>query len=112
MNETFAQIFRHERTNKKLRLRDISENVGKSIGYLSDIEHGRRLPPSLDIVAKMESCLSVFDGRLVALANKERKYIARKTLRKLIQRESVFEFLNRADEFTDAEIRAFLSGKR
>jgi len=68
----FGASLKKYRKLKKVTLRELSEKIGKSIGYLSDIEHGRKRPPDLEMVNKIEIFLSVEDGELLLIANRER----------------------------------------
>jgi transcriptional regulator with XRE-family HTH domain len=62
--KTFAQIFSETKIEKDVTFREISKQVGISIGYLCDFAQARRNPPAMDIVVKMEQALGLTDGRL------------------------------------------------
>lgn len=64
----FAKMFRKYRVEGEITLREISEKIGKSIGFWSDVEHGRRLPPNSELVNKLENLLGIEEGRLSKLA--------------------------------------------
>jgi transcriptional regulator with XRE-family HTH domain len=68
----FATAFRKARLNSDKTFRQISEKIGLSIGYLSDIENSKRNPPELSIVEKIEEFFDVTDNHLTNLARKER----------------------------------------
>jgi transcriptional regulator with XRE-family HTH domain len=70
-DQSFAELFREARIEKEITLRKISERVGLSIGYLSDIEHKRRNPPAKEIVKMIEEVLGITDGRLSKAALEE-----------------------------------------
>ena len=100
----FGEALKKERVAKKITLRELSEYIGKSIGYISDVEHDRKGPPNLEIVRKAEEFLGVRDGKLINLAAKLREKIPKDlTLRiKMVPRLS--EALLRADDdLTDGE---------
>ena len=71
--EEFAALFKNERRIARRTLRELAEAAGKSIGYLSDVEQGRKLPPSPAVVTKIEKELGIQDGRLVKLAEEVRR---------------------------------------
>ena len=64
----FAKKFRQIRVDQEITLREISSETGKSIAYLSDVEHGRRMPPSDEIVTSIEKVFGITDGGLLKLA--------------------------------------------
>ncbi|MDD2389158.1 MAG: helix-turn-helix transcriptional regulator [Desulfobacterales bacterium] len=102
--KSFGKALKKARTAKRVTLRILSEHVGKSVGYLSDIENNRKRPPVLDIVEKMEECLGVYDGTLVALASQIRKKIPKEWTDRIMLTPKLSEALLRADEdLTDKE---------
>ncbi|MBU1386918.1 MAG: helix-turn-helix transcriptional regulator [Proteobacteria bacterium] len=96
----FGQMMKSVRKEKRVTLRKLGEYVGKSIGYLSDIENGRKRAPKLDIVLKIEECLGIVDGTLINLAAKMRRSMpqAKKLSEKLMAMPKLSEALLRADE--------------
>ncbi len=71
----FGEALKGARKAKGYTLKKLAGNIGTSISYLSDIEHDRKPPPSLELVSKMEEFLGVNDDTLVSLANQIRKSI-------------------------------------
>lgn len=69
----FGQLLSNYRKQKKSTLKKLSACCGISIGYLSDIEHSRKRPPNLDIVARIEDCLDIHDNSLLILARNIRR---------------------------------------
>lgn len=110
MNE-FAKAFREERMKKKKTLREIGEYVGKSIGYLSDIEHGRKGAPDLETVRRIEEFLLIPDNRLVNLASQMRRIVPSQVMQSLNKRPALADILMRADDFTDEELQDILARK-
>lgn len=45
---TFGEFIRQERIGKSITLRKMADNMGYSPTYWSDIENGRRNPPSME----------------------------------------------------------------
>lgn len=72
MNQ-FAKRFRDIRIANRATLRQIAASVGKTIGYLSDIEHGRRNPPDDETVGKIEKALGVKGDELRNIARQMRE---------------------------------------
>lgn len=71
--KSFGEAFRKFRKERRLTLREIGAQVGLSIGFLSDVEHGRKHPPKNAVVAKIEELLNVSTGVLRALAEEARQ---------------------------------------
>ena len=94
---SFGEAFRAARVANKVTLREIGEYVNKSIGYLSDIEHGRKRPPDLDTVSGIEEFLGIKDGRLMALARMGRKDISKR----IMARPQLQALRLRADDLDD-----------
>ena len=92
------EVFKKSRKANRVTLRQISEYVGKSIGYLSDIEHDRKRPPKLDTVVKIEEILKIKDQRLLKLADMLRKKIPDEVKQQFRMTPRLSEMLLRADE--------------
>lgn len=103
MNE-FGRLFRDKRVAKRITLREISEAVGKSIGYLSDIEHGRKGPPDLETVKRIEETLGINDHSLLTVASKLRSNIPAEITQRIQMRPRLAEMLLRADKLSDEEL--------
>jgi transcriptional regulator with XRE-family HTH domain len=84
MDETFSSFqealgrvfWKHRKRTKKLTLQDVADKSGFSLGYISQIEHGKN-SPSLD------TCLALCDALGVALsdviAQAEQMYVPKKS---------------------------------
>ena len=70
--EDFGQALKQARQSRRATLRELGESIGRSIGYIADIEHNRRRPPDLETVSKIEDFLNVGDSSLIQLARKIR----------------------------------------
>lgn len=68
----FALAFKKARLGSDKTFRQIKDYVGLSIGYLSDMENGKRNPPETSFVIKFEEFFGITDGHLVKLARRER----------------------------------------
>ena len=107
----FGEIMKNARKKKRVTLRKLGEYVGKSIGYLSDIENGRKRVPSLDIVLKIEEFLEITDGSLIEVATQVRRTIpkAKELSEKILTMPKLSEALLRADEdLTEEEFQNFM----
>ncbi|PNX50086.1 MAG: hypothetical protein BV456_07915 [Thermoplasmata archaeon M8B2D] len=96
--ESFGNKLRQARISKKATLRELGEFVGKTIGYISDIEHDRKRPPKLDIVSEMEDFLGIKDGHLLALARKIRSTAKPTLTHRLKMNPELSSVLLRADQ--------------
>lgn len=101
--ESFGEVFRKARKANRITLRQISQYVGKSIGYLSDIEHDRKRPPKLDTVVKIEEALKIEDQKLLKLAANLRKKIPDEVSRRFRMTPKLSQVLLRADEDLNSE---------
>lgn len=102
MNE-FAEVFRQARMKNKT-LREIGEHVNLSIGYLSDVEHGRKNPPDLETVRKIENFLGITDGRMEAAALRTKRHTHVGIASRLKARPQLRELLLRADNLDDDKL--------
>lgn len=105
----FATLLKSERRKARRTLREIANATGKSIGYMSDVEQGRKLPPPSSVVLKIEKELGIVDGRLSLLAEEVRR-LRPTELVNLIKNsrpamtQMVGELLMRADGLSDEDL--------
>ncbi len=95
---SFGEALREARVARRITLRQLGKFTEKSIGYLSDIEQGRRRPPDLETVNKMEDLLNIKDGSLVNMASKLRKRIPHEFNNLLNRYPKLSEVLLRAED--------------
>ncbi|MBU0995372.1 MAG: helix-turn-helix domain-containing protein [Proteobacteria bacterium] len=95
---SFGEALKKARTARRVTLRVLGEHVGKSVGYLSDIENSRKRPPTLDIVEKIEEYLGINDNLLVTLASNMRKKVPKEWTDRIMMTPKLSEALLRADE--------------
>ena len=93
----FGKALKESRRQRGLTLRSLGEKIGKPISYISDIEQGRKQPPSETVVALFESALGIEVGTLVRLA-KEVKAFPKKVVEQARVRPRLSEVLLRADQ--------------
>ncbi|MDE2697968.1 MAG: helix-turn-helix transcriptional regulator [Gemmatimonadota bacterium] len=107
--EEFAALLKNERRTARRTLRELAEAAGKSIGYLSDVEQGRKLPPPAAVVTKIEEELGIRDGRLIKLAEKVRS-LRPTELVKMIRNNNpkMTQILMRADGLSEEDLDKLL----
>jgi transcriptional regulator with XRE-family HTH domain len=110
--KTFGEALKKARVSQRMTLRELSEYLGKSIGYLSDIEQGRKGPPDLETVRKMEECLGINDHSLANFASKLRSRISPDLALRIQMRPQLSELLLRADDLSDKDIKDLISEAR
>ncbi|UJX40880.1 helix-turn-helix domain-containing protein [Desulfovibrio sp. JY] len=69
---TFGERLRLLREQADKKMRDVAEALGCSVVYISDIERGRRNPPSADKIKKIAQVISTPATELLDLATKEK----------------------------------------
>lgn len=111
MNE-FAKAFRQERVARRITLREIGVHVNKSIGYLSDLEHGRKTAPDTDTVRKIEEALGIDDGRLVTIAARVRSKAPSSIAQLIRMKPQLKELLLRADNLEETELDKLINDLR
>lgn len=101
----FGKEFRSERIARRYTLKAVSDYVGKSISYLSDVEHGRKGIPDSNTIKLIEDFLGITDRKLSTLADLLRKEIPTDLIQEIQTRQSFSNVLARlADEdLTDEE---------
>ena len=62
---------RRWRTERGVTLRDVSESSGISIAYLSDLERGKLVNPTLDTLTALAGALSVSLNELLGLEDEQ-----------------------------------------
>ena len=73
--KTFGAILRAARESSQKTLKEVSEGMGWSIVYLSDIERDRRNPPSNKTIESLAAILKCSAKKLLDQANKDRNRI-------------------------------------
>lgn len=71
----FGERLRELREGSKKRLKDLADALDCSVVYVSDIELGRRNPPSAERIIKIAKFLKKDPTELLNLADNERKRI-------------------------------------
>lgn len=108
MNE-FGIALKESRQNAKKKLREISDFTKLSIGYLSDIEQGRKSPPDLEIVRKIQDFLRVTDDKLVKIASEQRTKMPTEVVQQLQNRPRLSELFFSARNLPDEELEDLIN---
>lgn len=114
----FSMAFKKARINSGRTFRDMAKEVGKSIGYLSDIDSGRKHPPERLLVLKLERFLGVTDGHLVRLADEHRINVPNNLKHIVSEKPQLGEFLLmsqtllREDDSFSSQLDTFLEEMR
>lgn len=109
MAANFGETLKRIRAGQKVTLRELANHIGRTIGYVSDIEHNRKRPPDLETVSKMEGLLRTKPGLLVNMALEIRNQTSHNLSQKLRMRPILSEILLRADNLSDEEIRDIIN---
>lgn len=104
----FAVAFRKARLNSDKTFREIASCIGKSIGYLSDIENGRKNPPEIYIVKKIEEFFGISDSHLSKLADEVRSTLPTNINNLVRANPKLGELLLRGDEMMPDELDELL----
>ena len=85
-NKSFGEILRDSRLEGRFKLKHIAIFAGVSVGYISDIEHGRKRAPTPKLAKKIERSLNISDGRLVESSKRERQIVSMPEMAERIQK--------------------------
>lgn len=108
MNE-FGEALKTARIDARKTLRETGKFVGFSIGYLSDIEQGRKAPPDLDTVRKLQDFLRVKNDKLITLASDARTRRPTEVIQHIQNRPRLSELFMRAKDLSDEELEKLIS---
>ena len=104
----FADALKEERKRARKTLKEVSDEIGRSIGYLSDIEQSRSGPPDIEIVRQIETFLGTQDSRLVNLAMKERDMSPKTIVQNIQGKPLLRDIYFRVKDMTDEELRELI----
>ena len=94
MTDTFGKKLRDFRIQADVGLRELARLIGKSPGYISDVEQDHVPPPSEDVILKIAAALNVEKKELLTAAQKMDPEISRY----VAQEPEVADFLRMAQE--------------
>lgn len=104
----FGTALKRARKAARKKLREVSEHVGLSIGYLSDIEQGRKAPPDLDVVEELEKFLLVSDSSLVKIADEDRTKRPSQVAQQIQERPELSELFFRVKDLPEKELEKLI----
>lgn len=108
MNE-FGDALKEARIKARKKLRETAEHIGLSIGYLSDIEQGRKSPPDLETVRKLQDFLRVDGDKLVSLASEARTKRPTEIVQHIQKRPRLTDLFMRAKNMSDEELEKLIA---
>jgi transcriptional regulator with XRE-family HTH domain len=107
MNE-FGEALKAARVAAKKTLRETGNHVGVSVGYMSDIEQGRKGPPDLETVRKLQEFFRVSDNHLVTLASDLRTRRPTEIVQHIQNRPRLSDLLARAKNLSDEQLEKLI----
>lgn len=108
MNE-FGDALKEARIKARKKLRETAEHIGLSIGYLSDIEQGRKSPPDLETVRKLQDFLRFEGDKLVTLASEARTKRPAEIVQHIQKRPRLTDLFMRAKNMSDEELEKLIA---
>lgn len=97
-----------EKAGKKLR--EVKEAVDLSIGYLSDMEQGRKPPPDDKTIMKLETFLKVTGSRLLKAAREARTLRPTEVSQKIRKTPQLSELYFRVKDMSEEELQKVIDG--
>lgn len=108
MNE-FGEALKEARLKAKKTLRETGAHVGLSIGYMSDIEQGRKGAPDLETVRKLQEYLRVENDALVILASESRTKRPTEIVQHIQNRPMLSQLFMRARNLSDERLAELIN---
>jgi transcriptional regulator with XRE-family HTH domain len=108
MNE-FGNTLKEARIKARKKLRETAEYIDLSIGYLSDIEQGRKSPPDLETVRKLQDFLRVDGDKLISLASEARTKRPAEIVQHIQKRPRLTDLFMRAKNMSDEELEKLIA---
>ncbi len=108
----FAEAFRKARLEREITFRQIRDAIGLSIGFLSDMENGKKNPPEIPVIQKFEEMFGITDRHLVRFAKEERVTIPSTIGQMIKSRPELQEVLLRAEALDEDAFTDFLNSLR
>jgi transcriptional regulator with XRE-family HTH domain len=100
----FGEALKDARLKAKKTLREAGAHVGLSVGYMSDIEQGRKSAPDLETVRKLQDFLRVDGDALVILASEARTKRPTEIVQHIQNRPRLSDLLARARNLSDEQL--------
>jgi len=105
---SFGSCLKAVRKEARKKLREVASATGLSMSYISDLEHGRKTSPSVDIIRKLEKFFEVPKNYLWNIAQKE--FEANTQLKEIVKKRPVMSlsFMRIAEDLTDEEFQQII----
>lgn len=98
MAESFGNTLRALREKAEVGLSELARRTNISKGYVSDLEHGKVPPPSIEVIESVAAALGADVWELLRAADKEIEYIVNRS-------PQAADFLRKAKDFGDEDWR-------
>ncbi len=108
MNE-FGTVLKEARISAKKKLREVADHIKLSISYISDIEQGRKHPPDLETVYKLQEFLLVKNNKLITIATTEKTKRPTEVVQKIQNRDGLRQLFFRTKDFSDEQLIELLN---
>jgi transcriptional regulator with XRE-family HTH domain len=105
----FGKLLKLFRKKQEKTMSEVAEVCGYSTSYISDIEHGRRNPPEMSKVKKIEKFLKVDNNSLSEAATREMN-IPKEARRIFSRRPNLnFALLRASENLTEEEVNELIA---
>jgi transcriptional regulator with XRE-family HTH domain len=108
----FGKTMKEARLLAKKTLREVGDHVGLSVGYISDIEQGRKSAPELETVRKLQEFLRVENDGLIVLASEARTKRPTEIVQHLQNRPKLSELFMRARNLSDERLEELIEASK
>lgn len=108
----FGKALKEARLRAKKTLREVGDYVALSVGYISDIEQGRKSAPDLETVRKLQDFLRVENDALVTLASEARTKRPTEIVQHLQNRPKLSELFMRARNLSDERLEELIEASK
>lgn len=109
---TFGKTLKDARLREKKTLREVGDYMGLSVGYISDIEQGRKSAPDLETVRKLQDFLRVENNALLTLASEERTNRPTEIVQHMQNRPKLSELFMRARNLSDEQLEKLIEASK
>ena len=107
MNE-FGKALKDARIRAGKTLRETAKHVDRSVSYMSDVEQGRKGPPDLEMVRKLQDFLRVEGDTLIILASEARTKRPTEIVQHIQNRPRLSVLFMRAKNLSDEELEELI----
>ncbi len=105
----FGIALKEARKEAQKKLRETAKAVDLSVGYISDIEQGRKGAPDVLVVQKLQEFLGITDNRLIRLADSERTKMPTQMIQSLQSKPKLNHLFFRLKDMSDEDLEKFIN---